>query len=69
MKSKKKSSNTGYKTKWLIKKEVKTVLRSRWLVLGFIIGPLFAWLFQGVFLNFLFATAVEPEAIFITVED
>jgi ABC-2 type transport system permease protein len=69
MKSKKKSPNNGTKTKWLIKKEVKTVLRSRWLLLGFMIGPLFAWLFQGVFLNFLFATAVEPEHVYITNED
>ena len=69
MKSKKKSPNNSSKTKWLLKKEIKTVLRSRWLVLGFIISPLFAWMFQGVFLNFLFATAVEPETIYITVED
>ncbi|MGD9397482.1 MAG: ABC transporter permease subunit [Candidatus Thorarchaeota archaeon] len=69
MKSKKKSPNETTKTKWLLKKEVKTVLRSRWLLLGFIISPLFAWLFQGVFLNFLFATAVEPETVYITVED
>ncbi|MHA2323590.1 MAG: ABC transporter permease [Candidatus Thorarchaeota archaeon] len=69
MKSKKKKPNEGTKTKWLIKKEVKTVLRSRWLLLGFMIGPLFAWLFQGVFLNFLFATAIEPETVYITVED
>ena len=69
MKSKKKSPNNSSKTKWLLKKEVKTVLRSRWLVLGFIISPLFAWLFQGFFLNFLFATAVDPETVYITVED
>ena len=69
MNSKKKSPNNSSKTKWLLKKEVKTVLRSRWLVLGFIISPLFAWMFQGFFLNFLFATAVEPETIYITVED
>ena len=69
MKSKKKSPNNSSKTKWLLKKEVKTVLRSRWLVLGFIISPLFAWMFQGFFLNFLFATAVEPETVYITVED
>jgi len=69
MKSKKKSPNDSSKTKWLLKKEVMTVFRSRWLLLGFIISPLFAWLFQGVFLNFLFATAVEPEAVYITNED
>ena len=69
MNSKKKSPNNSSKTKWLLKKEVKTVLRSRWLVLGFIISPLFAWMFQGFFLNFLFATAVEPETVYITVED
>lgn len=69
MKSKKKAPNNGTKTMWLLKKEVKTVIRSRWLILGFIISPLFAWLFQGVFLNFLFATAIEPETVYITVED
>ncbi len=69
MKSKKKSPNEGKKTVWLLKKEVKSVLRSRWLLLGFMISPLFAWLFQGVFLNFLFATAVEPEHVYITNED
>lgn len=69
MKSKKKSPNNGAKTKWLLKKEVKSVIRSRWLILGFIISPLFAWLFQGVFLNFLFATSVQPETVYITVDD
>ncbi|MFX1606669.1 MAG: ABC transporter permease [Promethearchaeota archaeon] len=69
MKSKKKSPNDMTKTMWLLKKEVKTVIRSRWLLLGFMISPLFAWLFQGVFLNFLFATAIEPESVYITVED
>jgi ABC-2 type transport system permease protein len=69
VKSKKKSPNEGKKTVWLLKKEVKSVLRSRWLLFGFMISPLFAWLFQGVFLNFLFATAVEPENVYITNED
>ncbi|MHA2213486.1 MAG: ABC transporter permease [Candidatus Thorarchaeota archaeon] len=57
------------KTLWLLKKEMKSVLRSRWLILGFIISPLFAWLFQGAFLSFVFAQAVEPENVYITVED
>ncbi|MHA2117115.1 MAG: ABC transporter permease [Candidatus Thorarchaeota archaeon] len=69
MKSKKKSPNESKKTVWLLKKEVKSVLRSRWLLLGFMISPLFAWLFQGFFLNFLFATAIEPEQVYITNED
>ena len=69
MKSKKKAPGNGTKTKWLLKKEVKSVLRSRWLILGFIISPLFAWLFQGFFLNFLFATSVQPETVYITVDD
>jgi len=38
-------------------------------MLGFMISPLFAWLFQGFFLNFLFATSVQPETVYITVED
>ncbi|MFW9793064.1 MAG: ABC transporter permease [Candidatus Thorarchaeota archaeon] len=69
MKSNKKSSNENKKTIWLLKKEVKSVLRSRWLLFGFMISPLFAWLFQGVFLNFLFATAIEPEHVYITNDD
>ncbi|MFW9808581.1 MAG: ABC transporter permease [Candidatus Thorarchaeota archaeon] len=69
MKSKKKSPNESKKTIWLLKKEIKSVLRSRWLLLGFMISPLFAWLFQGVFLNFLFATAIEPENVYITNDD
>jgi len=69
VRSKKKSSNNGTKMKWLLKKEIKSVVRSRWLILGFVISPLFAWLFQGFFLNFLFATAIDPETVYITVED
>ncbi|MHA1811988.1 MAG: ABC transporter permease, partial [Candidatus Thorarchaeota archaeon] len=58
------------KTIWLFKKEIKSVLRSRWLLLGFIISPLFAWLFQGAFLSFIVAqTTTEPETVYITVED
>lgn len=55
---------------WLFRKEVKSVLRSRWLILGFIISPLFAWLFQGAFLSFIVAqTTEEPETVYITLED
>ncbi|TXT54839.1 MAG: conserved membrane protein of unknown function [Candidatus Thorarchaeota archaeon] len=58
------------KTYWMLKKEIKSVLRSRWLLLGFIISPMFAWLFQGAFLSFIVAqTTEEPEAVYITVED
>lgn len=59
----------GTKTVWLLRKEIKSVLRSRWLLLGFIISPLFAWIFQGAFLNFVFAQTVEPELVYITNED
>lgn len=55
---------------WLLRKEVKSVLRSRWLLVGFIISPLFAWMFQGAFLGFIYAqTTVEPETIYITNDD
>ncbi|TFG06952.1 hypothetical protein EU522_01180 [Candidatus Thorarchaeota archaeon] len=55
---------------WLLRKELKSVLRSRWLLVGFIISPLFAWMFQGAFLGFVYAQAsVEPERIYITNED
>ncbi|TFG03662.1 ABC transporter permease [Candidatus Thorarchaeota archaeon] len=58
------------KTIWMLKKEVKSVLRSRWLLLGFMISPLFAWLFQGAFLSFIVAqTSEEPEMVYITLED
>ena len=58
------------KVLWLLKKEIKSVLRSRWLIVGFIISPLFAWLFQGAFLSFIVAqTTEEPETIFVTMED
>jgi ABC-2 type transport system permease protein len=54
----------------MLKKEVKSVLRSRWLLLGFMISPLFAWLFQGAFLSFIVAqTSEEPEKVYITLED
>ena len=55
---------------WLLRKEVKSVLRSRWLLVGFIISPLFAWMFQGAFLGFIYAqTTVEPEVVYITNDD
>jgi ABC-type Na+ efflux pump permease subunit len=58
------------KTLWMIRKEVKEVFRSRWLILGFIISPMFAWLFQGAFLSFIVGqTSDEPEQVYITVED
>jgi ABC-type Na+ efflux pump permease subunit len=58
------------KTVWMLRKEIKEVLRSRWLILGFIISPMFAWLFQGAFLSFIVAqTSEEPEMVYITIED
>ena len=57
------------KTVWILRKEIKTVLRSRWLLLGFIISPLFAWMFQGMFLGFIVEQAVEPETVYITLDD
>ncbi|MHA1769980.1 MAG: ABC transporter permease [Candidatus Thorarchaeota archaeon] len=66
----KKRKRRDKKTIWLFRKEVKSVLRSRWLILGFIISPLFAWLFQGAFLSFIVAqTTTEPETVYITLED
>ncbi len=59
-----------YKTYWMLKKEIKEVLRSRWLLVGFIISPLFAWMFEGVFLSFIVAQTVEePELVYITNDD
>ncbi|MGY5881610.1 MAG: hypothetical protein RTV31_15270, partial [Candidatus Thorarchaeota archaeon] len=58
------------KTFWMIRKEIREVTRSRWLILGFIISPMFAWLFQGMFLSFIvYQTSEEPEMVYITVED
>jgi ABC-2 type transport system permease protein len=66
----KKRNRSGTKSVWMLKKEVKSVLRSRWLILGFIISPLFAWLFQGAFLSFIVAqTTEEPETVYITLQD
>ena len=58
------------KTMWMIRKEVREVFRSRWLILGFIISPMFAWMFQGLFLSFIVGqTSEEPEQVYITIED
>jgi ABC-2 type transport system permease protein len=58
------------KTLWLLRKEVKSVFRSRWLLLGFMISPLFAWLFESAFLTFIVAqTTEEEETVYITPED
>ena len=54
----------------MIRKEVREVVRSPWLILGFIISPMFAWLFQGAFLSFIvYQTSEEPGKVYITVED
>jgi len=66
----KKIPGIDVKTQWMIRKEVREVFRSRWLILGFIISPMFAWMFQGAFLSFIVGqTTAEPEQVFITVED
>jgi ABC-2 type transport system permease protein len=58
------------KMKYLIKKELKSLFRSRWLIFGLIISPVFAWLFEGSFLSFVVAqTTSEPSRVFITLED
>ena len=54
----------------MLKKEIKEVLRSRWLLLGFIISPLFAWVFEGFFLSFIVTVSVEEaELVYITNDD
>ncbi|MFW9919941.1 MAG: ABC transporter permease [Candidatus Thorarchaeota archaeon] len=58
------------KTYWMLKKEIKEVLRSRWLLVGFIISPLFAWVFEGFFLSFIVTQSVEePELVYFTNDD
>ncbi len=58
------------KTVWLLRKEIKSVVRSRWLLIGFMLGPMFAWLFQGAFLSFIVAqTTEEAETVYITNAD
>ncbi|MFW9804151.1 MAG: ABC transporter permease, partial [Candidatus Thorarchaeota archaeon] len=58
------------KMKYLIKKELKSLFRSRWLIFGLIISPVFAWLFEGSFLSFVVGqTTSEPSRVFITLED
>ncbi len=59
-----------YKTYWMLKKEIKEVLRSRWLLVGFIVSPLFAWVFEGFFLSFIVTQSVEEkELVYFTNED
>ncbi|MFW9889678.1 MAG: ABC transporter permease [Candidatus Thorarchaeota archaeon] len=58
------------KMKYLIKKELKSLFRSRWLIFGLIISPVFAWLFEGAFLSFVVGqTTSEPSRVFITLDD
>ena len=60
------------KERWLIKKEVKSLLRSRWLILGFIISPMFAWLFQGAFISFVYDQSTGTGArskVYFTLQD
>ena len=58
------------KDTFLIKKELKSLMRSRWLILGFIISPMFAWLFQGAFLSFIVGETVQLKSkIYFTLED
>ncbi len=58
------------KTYWMLKKEIKEVVRSRWLLLGFIISPLFAWVFEGFFLSFIVTQSVEEaELVYYTNDD
>ncbi len=58
------------KTYWMLKKEIKEVVRSRWLLVGFIISPLFAWVFEGFFLSFIVTVSVEEtELVYITNDD
>jgi ABC-type Na+ efflux pump permease subunit len=58
------------KMKYLIKKELKSLFRSRWLIFGLIISPVFAWVFEGSFLSFVVGqTTSEPSRVFITLDD
>jgi ABC-type Na+ efflux pump permease subunit len=58
------------KMKYLVKKELKSLFRSRWLIFGLIISPVFAWVFEGSFLSFVVGqTTSEPSRVFITLED
>ncbi|MEM2143592.1 MAG: hypothetical protein QXQ81_10085, partial [Candidatus Thorarchaeota archaeon] len=58
------------KSVWLLKKEIKSVFRSRWLLMGFVLAPVFAWLFEGAFMSLMVAqTTEEYEKVYITVED
>lgn len=58
------------KTYWMLKKEIKEVLRSRWLLVGFIVSPLFAWVFEGFFLSFIVTQSIEEsELVYFTNDD
>ncbi len=55
---------------WLFKKELKSAYRSKWLMFGFVVGPLIAWGFQGVFLAYMFGQATGGgQTVYYTNDD
>ena len=55
---------------WLVKKELRSASRARWLMLGFVIGPLLTWGFQAFIQGFIVQSAASGGlTVYITNED
>ena len=55
---------------WLLKKELRSASRARWLMLGFVLGPLLLWGFQAFIQGFIARSLVAGGlTVYITNED
>ena len=55
---------------WLLKKELRSASRARWLMLGFVLGPLLLWSFQAFIQGFIARSLVAGGlTVYITNED
>ncbi len=58
------------RTLWLVRKELTSARRSRWLILAIIMGPLLAWGFQALVQGFMFRSiAAGGLTVYYTNED
>ena len=55
---------------WLLKKELRSASRARWLMLGFVLAPLLMWSFQAFIQGFIARSVVAGGlTVYITNED
>ncbi len=55
---------------WLLKKELRSASRARWLMLGFVLGPLLMWGFQAFIQGFIVRSVTAGGlTVYITNED